>query len=183
MPRPDRSRWILLLLVQGEGGQRYNKPVVGRTRLIKELFLAKLAYGLKEIEYEFIPYWYGPFSAELYADLVELKDNRLVSGNDSPGGEILSLTPSGVKAAQAIERVAGASVLRKLRDCKVTYNSMPFEDLVTRVYERWPEYTARALRSPSTMLEEFRRQAKRAKITEADVDRAIAEHRSRASSA
>jgi hypothetical protein len=56
----NRERWILLLLLQGEGRQRYNKPVVGRTRLVKELFLLKMTYGLRDMEYEFIPYWYGP---------------------------------------------------------------------------------------------------------------------------
>jgi hypothetical protein len=56
----NRERWILLLLLQREGRQRYNKPVVGRTRLVKELFLLKMTYGLRDMEYEFIPYWYGP---------------------------------------------------------------------------------------------------------------------------
>ena len=39
-----RSRWILALLFEGEGRQRYNKPVEGRTRLMKELFLLKMTF-------------------------------------------------------------------------------------------------------------------------------------------
>ncbi len=60
MAVPKSAGWILVLLLQGEGRVRYNKPVTGRTRLIRELFLLKMAYGLKDIEYRFIPYWYGP---------------------------------------------------------------------------------------------------------------------------
>lgn len=180
--RSPRTRWILALLLQGEGNQRYNKPVVGRTRLIKELFVLKMAYGLKEIEYEFIPYWYGPFSPEVYADLEELKHDGVLDAREGAGGEVFSLTPAGVRTAQ--ETVAGfaSAVLERIRDCKERFNPMPFEDFVAYVYERWPEYTTRALQSPHKVLEELRRQARTARITEADIDRAIAEHRAQAPS-
>jgi len=181
MSAPDRARWIPILLLQGEGRQRYNKPVVGRTRLIKELFLLKEAYGLKQIEYRFVPYWYGPFSPEILADLQELRDSGFVDAQGSPGGEIITLTPAGVERARKLEAGAPADVVRRIRECKERFNPMPFEELLAYVYERWPEYTARALRSPATVLEEFRKQARKARITEADVDRAIAEYRSQAS--
>jgi len=45
------------------------------------------------------------------------------------------------------------------------------------VYERWPKCATRSLGSPATILEEFREQAKKAGITAADVDQAIAEYR------
>lgn len=177
---PPRARWIQLLLLQGEGRQRYNKPVVGKTRLIKELFVLKKAYGLKEIEYEFIPYWYGPFSPEIYADLEELKDDRIVESHESVGGEALSLSPAGVASAQALERLVGADRIRKIRDCKEKFNSKPFEEFVAYVYERWPEYTSRSLQSPFNVLRELKSQAGKARITEADVDAAVASYRARA---
>ena len=183
MPVSRSARWILLLLLQGERRVRYNKPVTGRTRLIKELFLLKMAYGLKDIEYRFIPYWYGPFCPEIYADLQELKGDELMVSKDGPGGEVFSLSPDGVRRAQDLEKDLPPPALKKVRDCKEKYNPMPFEDLVAYVYERWPEYTTRGLRSPSTVLEEFRKQARRAGITEADVDRAIAQYRAQATSA
>ena len=176
-----RSRWIQLLLLQGEGKHRYNKPVVGRTRLIKELFVLKMAYGLKDIEYEFIPYWYGPFCPEIYADLEELRAEEIIESRDSVGGEVLSLTPAGVTSAQALERAMSVDRIRKIRDCKERFNSKPFEEFVAYVYERWPKYTTRALQSPLTVLKELRSQARKARITEADVDAAIASYRSRAS--
>ncbi len=182
-PAPDRSRWILLLLLQGEGRQRYNKPVVGRTRLIKELFLLKMTYGVRDMEYSFIPYWYGPFCPEIYADLQALQEIGEVGSAASPGGEVLSLTLEGVRRAQALEANVAPETLRRIRDCKEKYNPIPFEDLVAYVYERWPKFTTRSLRSPATVLEEFRKQAKKAGITAADVDQAIAEYRTQVPSA
>ena len=178
---PPRARWIQILLLQGEGQQRYNKPVVGRTRLIKELFLLKKGYGLKQIEYEFIPYWYGPFSPEIYADLAELKDDRILESRDSVGGEVLSLTPAGVASAQVLERSVDADLIMKIRDCKERFNSKPFDELVAYVYERWPEYTSRSLQSPFSVLKELKSQAGKARITDADVDAAVASYRARTS--
>jgi len=151
--------------------------------LIKELFLLKMTYGVKDMEYSFIPYWYGPFCPEIYADLQGLQETGEVGSAASPGGEVLSLTPEGVRRAQALEAHVAPETLRRLRDCKGRYNPMPFEDLVAYVYDRWPEFTTRSLKSTTTVMEEFRNQARRAGITEADVDRAIAEYRAQASSA
>jgi len=50
-------------------------------------------------------------------------------------------------------------------------------------YVRWLKCTTRSLRSPATVLEKFREQAKKAVITAADVDRAIAEYRAQIPSA
>jgi len=183
MAGPARERWILLLLLQGKGRQRYNKPITGRTRLIKELFLLKMTYGLQEIEYRFVPYWYGPFCPEIYADLQTLKEGGEVTSSEESGGEVLSLSPEGVRRAQSFERTLPPLSLQRLRDCKEKYNSMPFEELVAYVYDRWPEYTTRSLRSTTTVMEEFRKQAAKAVVTEADVDRAIAEYRAQAPSA
>lgn len=157
--------------------------MVGRTRLIKELFLLKMTYGVRDMEYTFIPYWYGPFCPEIYADLQALQERGEVGSADSPGGEVLSLTPTGVQRAQALEPSITPDTLRRIRDCKEKYNPMEFDALVEYVYERWPKFTTRSLRSPATALEEFRKQAKKAGITAADVDQAIAEYRAQVPSA
>ncbi len=181
MPAAERTRWILILLLQGGGKQRYNAPIVGRTRLIKLLFLLKQAFGLRKMEYEFTPYWYGPFSPEILGDLEDLRDSGAIQALDSHGGETISLTPEGVRRAQDLEHASPSDDLRRIGECKERFNAMPFEELIAYVYERWPEFTARALRSPSNVLEELRKQARKARITDADVDRAVAEYRSQAS--
>lgn len=75
----DNRRDILLLLLYSPGtGDGFNEPIVGRTRLVKMLFLFKeevlphFRRGTSIDEnnfYQFFPWNYGPFSREVYDDL------------------------------------------------------------------------------------------------------------------
>ena len=78
-PRIDNRRDILLLLLYSPGvSDGVNEPVVGRTRLVKMLFLFRqevLSEFRKGTEinednfYEFFAWSYGPFSSAVYDDL------------------------------------------------------------------------------------------------------------------
>ena len=78
-PAIDNRRDILLLLLYSPGRQDLeNEPIVGRTRLVKMLFLFKeeilreFRSGTEITEerfYEFFPWRYGPFSRQVYDDL------------------------------------------------------------------------------------------------------------------
>ena len=75
----DNRRDILLLMLYTPGSiNKINVPIVGRTRLVKMLFLFKeevLDQFIKDTNldlekyYEFIPWHFGPFSANVYNDL------------------------------------------------------------------------------------------------------------------
>lgn len=75
----DNRRDILLLLLYAPGlGEAVNEPIVGRTRLMKMLFLFKeealqhFRRGTEITEenfYEFFPWNFGPFSRQVYDDL------------------------------------------------------------------------------------------------------------------
>ena len=77
--RIDNRRDILLLLLYSPGVQdETNEPIVGRTRLVKMLFLFKTeafkhfrgGTALNESEfYQFFPWNFGPFSSQVYDDL------------------------------------------------------------------------------------------------------------------
>jgi len=79
MMRIDNRRDILLLLLYSPGvGRTPNEPIIGRTRLVKALFLFKeeaLQHFRKgttitaENFYEFFPWDFGPFSTQVYDDL------------------------------------------------------------------------------------------------------------------
>jgi len=70
---------ILLLLLYSPGvSKSYNEPIEGKTRLVKMLFLFKTEVlphfrrGTKITEenfYEFFPWDFGPFSAQVYDDI------------------------------------------------------------------------------------------------------------------
>jgi uncharacterized protein YwgA len=77
--RIDNRKDVLLLLLYSPGkGKSVNEPIVGRTRLVKMLFLFKMeamAHFRKGTEindenfYEFFPWNFGPFSSQVYDDL------------------------------------------------------------------------------------------------------------------
>src|SRR5689334_16416400 len=73
-----RDVLLLLLYSPGKSGE-FNEPIVGRTRLVKMLFLFKteaLEHFRRGTEinsdnfYEFFPWDFGPFSTQVYDDLV-----------------------------------------------------------------------------------------------------------------
>ena len=75
----NNRRDILLLLLYSPGqSEEINQPIVGRTRLVKMLFLF-MEEALKifkrgtevteENFYTFFPWFFGPFSSEIYDDL------------------------------------------------------------------------------------------------------------------
>lgn len=74
----NRKDVLLLLLYSPGRGDEPNEPLVGRTRLVKMLFLFKrevLPHFSKGTEideknfYKFFPWDFGPFSTEVYDDL------------------------------------------------------------------------------------------------------------------
>jgi len=92
--RIDNRRDILLLLLYSPGiRDEHNEPIVGRTRLIKILFLFK-AEGLKHFHattdvtdanfYEFFPWDFGPFSSQVYDDLMFFTLRGFIESQDTP---------------------------------------------------------------------------------------------------
>ena len=61
---------LLLLL-------KYHGPIVGRTRFQKLVFLLQTKYGIN-FGYNFIPYFYGPYSKKLQIDIDWLGAHRSI---------------------------------------------------------------------------------------------------------
>ena len=90
----NNRRDILLLLLYSPGKSKEpNAPIVGRTRLVKVLFLFReeaLSHFRKGTEinpenfYEFFPWTFGPFSAQIYDDLKFFELRGFLAKNDSP---------------------------------------------------------------------------------------------------
>jgi len=89
----DNRRDILLLLLYSPGlHDQVNEPIVGRTRLVKMLFLFKaealqhFRVGTKINEdnfYEFFAWNFGPFSTQVYDDLTFFTLRGFIEGEDS----------------------------------------------------------------------------------------------------
>ena len=77
----DNRKDILLLLLLSPGiSSEFNEPIIGRTRLVKMLYLFQMEYldKFKKANnltnklnqfYEFKPWKFGPFSQEVYEDI------------------------------------------------------------------------------------------------------------------
>jgi uncharacterized protein YwgA len=73
----------LLLYVQGPTGQ-IGEEIVGKTRLMKLVFLLLKEVGLEENisdDSSFEPYKYGPFDSEVYDSIDALKELHVLEEN------------------------------------------------------------------------------------------------------
>lgn len=167
---------LLSFLYQGEGKRKYNVPVGGKTRLVKELFILEKGYGIKT-GYEFAPYYFGPFCPEIYRDLADLEASGLARIQDTAAGKEIALTPIGVQEAIKNVRTLQDSVISRMINCKERYNSMPLDDLVSYVYSHWPKFTDKSLNNPDNIMAELASEFKKAGVTEADITTSIRNYR------
>lgn len=140
---------ILKMLLYAPGPtQVTNEPIVGRTRLQKEMFLAQKALIDKKISrlYSFMPYYYGPFSRQLYVDLNWLESKGLVeersfTKDDEGIYREFRLTTNGVMDVEAlIAQKDMREIYEIVRGIKQMYNGMPLASLVNYTHRAWPDY-------------------------------------------
>ena len=146
----------LLLYVPGRTGN-IGEPVVGRTRLMKMVFLL-----LKEGELEkqfalptkFKPYKYGPFDSEVYDAIEALKGLGIIEEKSlrevfefpedideayDPDTEY-KLTSVGIAKVQKIANQMPQDVMRKMSNYKMNFNEKPLVEILHYVYSKFPEY-------------------------------------------
>lgn len=136
--------WTLLVLSAAEG--RSLSPV----QLQKAVFL--LGQVLKNsspgIEfYEFIPYYFGPFCARVYADARELAAEGLAFISPSPAGGWVEYgaTQEGLARGKELQRKLDPGILRQLNRIVDWVRSHSFAEIVTAIYEKYPEYRVNSI--------------------------------------
>ena len=144
-----RMDMLQMLLLAGGSGQSQNEPIVGKTRLQKELFLAHKALqssGIVLKSYSFRPYYYGPYCKDIYQDIAWLISKGIVEERNvesSYSGNISTycLTPSGVEQTQKLIRELGLEkAFSFIQEVKTKYNSMSVVELVELTHSAYPEY-------------------------------------------
>ncbi len=185
MAKPiDNRKDILLLLLYSPGrSASYNEPVIGRTRLIKMLFLfgkecmKHFRKGTRITEgnfYEFFAWDFGPFSKEVYDDLMfftlrgfitaeETDDEvlpeaaaeweewmRMSSSSAEDDGvfeydeQTFSLSEHGGRFAQELYVSLSDNQRETLKTFKAHINKTPLRAILNYVYETYPDFTSRA---------------------------------------
>ncbi len=133
----DRANWNLLVL-SGADGESLS-PV----QLQKCLFLLGKAFP-DEISgegfYDFQPYNYGVFDADVYSDAERMQKKGLTRIAPTGGGwKEYAATPEGLAAAGEVRMQIPANVADYIPRLVSWARSLSFADLVRAVYERFPE--------------------------------------------
>jgi hypothetical protein len=138
----DRKDWTLLALASANG-----EPLTP-VQLQKSLFILgrEMPEQVGEDFYEFSPYDYGPFCADVYADAGELAANDLAAVEPSPGTRwnTYRATEDGVARARNLSRSVPAPA-RYLSDVVGWARKLSFSALVRAVYAKYPEMKANSV--------------------------------------
>ena len=129
-----------VLMVVAAGGNIPLTPV----QLQKSLFLVSknLQGEIPDSFYEFEPYHYGPFDAEVYADADSLESEGLLVSLGSSQGTWLNraTTAAGKERAQKAAEELSASSRDYIQTVVEWTQSLSFSDLVKSIYAHYPEY-------------------------------------------
>ena len=149
-PTSARDAVMGILMAPDRAGHWY-APVQGRTRLLKEIFLAKMetpAGSLGAFPFDYEAGKYGPWSREIGTALQDLELERLVEGTTDFGSSAKQyrLTSAGrTLAIQAWKTHFAESVQRALHRVKSNYNDWSYNALMVYVYQSYPSFTSNSL--------------------------------------
>ena len=141
----ERIDWALLVIESA--GTKPLEPV----QLQKSLFLLSRNLKSKQLGtkpfYKFEAYDYGPFCRDVYSDAENLAQEELVSITMPLGGRYRSYqaTEKGKKKAAELRGTLTEPVRSYLDEVVKFTQSMPFNDLVAAIYNRYPEMKANSV--------------------------------------
>lgn len=136
----------------------YTDEVDGITKLQKLLFLLEEETDFNNvystISFDFEPYYYGPFSEDVYASVeflvslgaikeVENEDVDDVRNEDDWGdhsGKCFVLTDMGREISQEISRSTDEDLEEEIERVVNEYVDMTLDELLEYVYNQYPEY-------------------------------------------
>ena len=140
----ERLPQLVLLALLRENARRIGQTAALLvTALMKYTFLLQMEGTSGRRLYHFVPYHYGPFAKELYADLEHLCEQGLVNVED--GGEertkITLADPAGAEEALAdLPEAVAADVVAALDE----YGDLNYKVLLKTVYEKYPAYAKKS---------------------------------------
>lgn len=134
LPQFYRQRYILALL------QIFNCEL-HRTDFQKYLFLANQEFSLTKEHYAFLPYNYGPFSFQAFADIRRLSDLGFIKSDDTIR---LDSSIDYMSLLQDVDKKALEGVYRK-------YAGLKGQSLIRDVYTKYPYFACKSKILPEVM--------------------------------
>jgi type I restriction enzyme S subunit len=143
----ERLPRLVILALLAEKAKRAGRAAatVLITALMKYVFLFQMeGNGGRRRLYHFVPYHYGPFSKEVYADLEALEQEGLVRVEKDPEEEKTKITLA--DAAKIEERLAVLpdDIKEAVAVIIETYGDLDHNSLLEVVYEKYPAYAKKS---------------------------------------
>lgn len=145
-----RQKTLLLFLSAGQDQE------IDPIRIMKGLFLFAMESPREwldqESRYEFIPYYYGPCSFQIYSDLDYLTEEGYVFSRERPGQswKYYSLSREGARKAEDLARAKPIDD-RAVGYLKAIYDfvsNSSFHHLLTVIYNSYPKYAVNSVFKP-----------------------------------
>jgi hypothetical protein len=155
----SKPELVALLLYVPGASDKTGEGIVGKTRIMKLMFLLLKEMGLEENiieEPSFEPYKYGPFDAEVYDALDALEDLNVIEETPHPSPKeegtddemveqydantTYRLTDFGLTRTQELAKNIPKNLMDKIIKVKIIYGKMPLIELLHYVYGKYPEF-------------------------------------------
>jgi type I restriction enzyme S subunit len=143
----ERLPRLLVLALIAEKAKRASRAAaeVLVTALMKYVFLLQMeGNGGRRRLYHFVPYHYGPFAKELYADLKKLQEEGLVTvDNDSEEEKTRIALADPERAEQALAALPD-DLKEDVAAIIENYGRLDHNALLKAVYEKYPAYARKS---------------------------------------
>lgn len=141
----NREEWMLaLLLIRGSSGEA--EPIVGRLKLMKQLFV--IGQLLKPANfYEFVPYLYGPCSFDVYKDLQALLSINAIDVIDEfrDGYGTHKISEKGMHEFRPVFDSLDSATKSAIEKVKRDYNNLSTIELLAKIYKEYPDFAINSM--------------------------------------
>jgi len=125
-------------------GRRSAEAAVLVTALMKYAFLLQMEGNGRRRLYNFIPYHYGPFAKELYADLGKLQEEGLVNVDNDTDEEKTRIALADPDRAEEILTELPDDLKEDIGAVLDAYGDLDHNTLLKTVYEKYPAYAKKS---------------------------------------
>lgn len=137
----EMPRRVLLVTLMERAQRGVQESLV--TALMKLTFLIQMKGEFPWRLYRFVPYHYGPFARDLYADLERLAEEGLIRIDNGDEDKMRLSLADPLRAAEEAERLPPEQC-EAIRVVLNEYGGLSHADLLKRVYEEYPAYAKKS---------------------------------------
>ncbi len=139
MKEINPEEWILVFFY---AGGKLNFKIIGTLMLVKQFFVFVKEIN-KELDsvFNFIPYYYGPYSFVLINKIDYLTTNKLIEKKNIGGKVEYKLTTNGIEKSKQLWKYMDSSIAKKIINLRKDGTQLGYSGILRYIYSRYPEYT------------------------------------------